>query len=336
MLEVTAAEIASYRRGRAHLDQRLGAGSDALRAAAHAGLQDSMPRAAVLSLHARVDGVAPQVLDDPALVQVWGPGFSAYVVAAEDTAIFTLGRYPDTGKRRTTADALTARLRDVLDEQPRQYRDVGHDLGVDPNQLRYAALTGTIRLHWAGSGKPLISRLPDPDIDPIDARQELARRFLRVFGPATAAEFAKWAGVAVAHGRSAFDGIAAETTEVSTPIGMAHLLQADEAALRAGSPNPGATRLLPSGDTFTLWVGDQRALLVSDPDLRDRLWTPRVWPGALLHRGEIVGTWRRSSDQMTIETWRPPDPTTIDAIETEVASLPLDEQPLHIAWSTME
>ena len=54
-----------------------------------------MPRAALLSLHARVSGTPPDALDDPSLVQLWGPPYSAYVVAGADRGVFTLGRQPE-------------------------------------------------------------------------------------------------------------------------------------------------------------------------------------------------------------------------------------------------
>ena len=50
--------------------------------AAWAGLQDSMPRAALLSIHARVEDAEPSTWEDPSLVQLWGPRFSVFVVAA--------------------------------------------------------------------------------------------------------------------------------------------------------------------------------------------------------------------------------------------------------------
>ena len=53
-----------------------------------------MPRAALLSIHARVEGAHPSSWEDPSLVQVWGPRFSTYVVPARDYAVFTLGRLP--------------------------------------------------------------------------------------------------------------------------------------------------------------------------------------------------------------------------------------------------
>src|SRR6187455_56510 len=94
-LALTREQILAHRRRAGALDRRLPPGPDSLHRAAWAGLQDSMPRAAVLSIHARVDGTRPSTFEDPSLVQVWGPRFSAFVVAAQDRAVFTLGRLPD-------------------------------------------------------------------------------------------------------------------------------------------------------------------------------------------------------------------------------------------------
>ena len=65
-----------------------------------------MPRAALLSIHARVEGTEPGRWEDPSLVQVWGPRFSAYVVAQDDRAVFTLGRLPDDPPARHEAEQL--------------------------------------------------------------------------------------------------------------------------------------------------------------------------------------------------------------------------------------
>ena len=50
-----------------------------------------MPRAALLSIYARVDGTQASSWEDPSLVQLWGPRFSTYVVPARDRAVFTWG-----------------------------------------------------------------------------------------------------------------------------------------------------------------------------------------------------------------------------------------------------
>ncbi|HEU4671903.1 MAG TPA: hypothetical protein VFS32_03310, partial [Candidatus Limnocylindrales bacterium] len=93
-------EILAFRRRVAALDERLPLSAESLRRAAWAGLQDSMPRAALLSIHARVEDTRPTTWEEPPLVQTWGPRFSAYAVASDDLAPFTLGRLPDDGPRR--------------------------------------------------------------------------------------------------------------------------------------------------------------------------------------------------------------------------------------------
>src|ERR1044071_9835236 len=85
--ELPRSQILAFRRHAAALDKRLSHGQRALRRAAWAGLQDSMPRAALLSIHARMAGTEPTSWEDPSLVQVWGPRFSTYVVAKRDLAV---------------------------------------------------------------------------------------------------------------------------------------------------------------------------------------------------------------------------------------------------------
>src|SRR5438445_13397687 len=99
-LELTRAQILAFRRHVGSLDERLPPGAKSLRQAAWAGLQDSMPRAALLSIHARVRGATSTIWEHPALVQLWGPRFSDYVVAARDLPVFSLGRLPDDTRRR--------------------------------------------------------------------------------------------------------------------------------------------------------------------------------------------------------------------------------------------
>ena len=110
---------------------------------------------------------------------------------------------------------------------------------------------------------------------------------------------------------------------MTTPIGDAWALMSDEAPLRAAPGDPAPARLLPSGDTYFLLQGVDRILLVPEADKRASLWTSRVWPGAVLVRGEIVGTWRRANADLTIEPWRPLSSGEREAVEAEAASLPL-------------
>jgi hypothetical protein len=333
-LELTRAQILAHRRAVGALDRRLRPGPESLREAALAGLQDSMPRAAVLSIHARVERTKPTTWQDLSLIQLWGPRFSAYVVAAPDLAVFSLGRLPDDGPGRRRAEDLAHRLRDFLDGRRLSYGEAGHALGVNPNALRYAAPTGTVLIQWEGARQPLIWTVPPPDVDPSEARLELARRYLHVFGPTTAISFAEWAGIKPPRGKAAFAALAGSVTAVRTPVGDAWILTDDEASFRAPPQSPAAARLLPSGDAYFLLQGADRELLVPDAEQRRSLWTPRVWPGAVLVAGEIVGTWRRAHADLTLESWRRLSSAERVAVEAEAAALPLGlPVPIRVRWA---
>jgi hypothetical protein len=333
-LDLTRTQILAYRRKVQALDERLPRSSASLRRAAWAGLQDSMPRAALLSIHARVAGTEPSTWEDPSLVQVWGPRFSAYVVAARDRAAFSLGRLPEGGKSLQVAEEMATRLRAFLDGRTMTYGDAGDGLGVHPNRLRYAAPTGTVLIRWDGSRQPTIWTVAVPDVDPRGARLELARRYLHVFGPTTGAAFAKWAGIGPREGSAAFEALGESLTPVRTPIGDRWILASDEPMFRAPTAPTSAVRLLPSGDTFFLLHGADRELVVPDPKRRPLLWTSRVWPGAVLLGGEIVGTWRRADRDITIGSWRRLTRTDRDALGAEAESLPLPGLPgrIRVRW----
>ena len=322
-LKLTRAEILAFRRRVGALDERLPKGSRSLRRAAWAGLQDSMPRAALLSIHARVAGTQSDTWEDPSLVQLWGPRFSAYVVPARDLAAFSLGRYPDDAKGRQVAENLAARLKSNLADKRMGYRKAGDALGEPPNRLKYAATTGTVVMRWAGALQPTIWIVPRPEVEPHEARLELARRYLHVFGPGTPETFANWAGIGARAGLAAFDKLRASLIPVRTPIGDAWILTRDEPTFRAASEAPAPARFLPSGDAYFLFWGADRELLVTDRARRQELWTSRVWPGALLVDGEIAGTWRRAEAKVVIQSWRRLSQAARDAVEAEATSLPL-------------
>ena len=298
------------------------------------GFQDSVPRSGSLSIHARVAGTTPSTWEDPSLVQLWGPHYSLFVVAARDVAVFTLGLLPDDTKAKSKAEATAERLHTFLRGRRMTYGEAGHGLGVHPNSLRYGAPTGRILIRWEGARLPTVWTVAAPDVDPGVARLELARRYLHIYGPTTSGSFARWAGIAPRSAAAAFDALGPSLTAVRTPIGDAWLLARDEPSVGAGDPVAPA-RLLPSGDPFFLLHGADRELMVPDANRRGALWTSRVWPGALLVEGEIVGTWRRAGPVVTVETWRRLGRSARDAVEAEAASLPLPglDRTIVVGWS---
>ena len=310
-------------------------GAQSLRRAAWAGLQDSMPRAALLSLHARIDGVEPSTWEHPALAQLWGPRYHTYVVAKRDFALFSLGRLPENAKGRLRAESIAERLHAHLDGRRMTDREAAHALGIG-NSIRYAATTGTVAIRWEGARAPTVWTVVAADVDPADARRELARRYVHVFGPVTADGFARWAGISRRSATDAFASLGRSLLPVRSPLGDEWLLAEDEPVIRAGETAAAPARLLPSGDAYFLLDGAERQLLVPREDQRQRLWTPRVWPGALLVEGEIRGTWRRAQHTVRVDAWARLPRTARDAIEAEANALPLPglDRKIEVVWET--
>ena len=61
-------------------------------------------------------------------------------------------------------------------------REVSRGLGIG-NSLRYAATTGTVAIRWEGARAPTVWTVVAADVDPADARRELARRYIHIFDP---------------------------------------------------------------------------------------------------------------------------------------------------------
>ena len=334
-------QVLAYRRRVGSLDRRLPYESASLRRVAWAGLQDSVPRAALLALHARVHDVGPSAWEDPSLVQVWGPRHSVFVVAAEDRGVFTLGTAPEEPARRVRGESQADRLEALLGDGTDTYSHAGRAIGEQPVMLRYAGATGRVLVRWDGARQPTIRIVPRPALDLREARLELARRFLHVAGPATLAGLGWWAGMPPRIARDVLAALTPELVAVRTPVGEGWVLATDERAFRADAEPAGATepgsapvvRLLSSGDPYLM--AGERELLVADDARRRALWPPAtVWPGGVLLDGELVGTWRRAGARMTVRPWLSLTRTEREAVAAEAASLRLPEVPgpVAVAW----
>jgi hypothetical protein len=335
-LKLTRQQILAFRRRVGGLEERSPYTPASLERAAWAGLQDSMPRAALLSLHARVDRVEPTAWEHASLAQLWGPRYNTYVVARRDFALFSLGRLPEDARGRERAERMGKLMRDHLGDRRLTDREVARALGVG-NAIRYAATTGTIAIRWEGARAPVVWVVEQDAIDPADARRELARRYLHVLGPTTAASFARWAGVSRRAAGETFASLEGSLLPVRSPIGDEMLLADDEEAMRAADPAASTSvRLLPSGDAYFLLDRAEREILLPKAEERAQLWTPRVWPGALLVEGEIVGTWRRANETVRIDAWTKLSAAARDAVEAEARSMPLPglAREIEVVWET--
>jgi hypothetical protein len=334
VLRVDRETVLRFRIRASHLHERLP--SDSLGAAAHAGLQDSAPRAGVISLYARADGVEPASWEDPVLAQIWFRGGADYIVPRADVGVFTLGALPRDAAQCEALERIADDALAVLDGRTLQVRDVVTELGLDPPfLLRIAAVTGRLLIRWNASKIWLVPN-ERPDIDPEDARRELARRFLRWFAPASFERFAWWTGVDPKDARVTWDALSAELVEVDLEGETRFVLESDEDAL-VGAEHVEGVRLIPHSDPLIKIDGP---LVVRNPDRRLEVFPSSkvktaFWPvaGALLVDGEIVGSWARQQRRVTVNPWKRLPSRTRNAVEAEALGFPVaSKSPAEVRW----
>jgi hypothetical protein len=324
LAELSREQVLRYRARATHLDAKLPVGSFA--EAAWGGLQDSVPRGGLISLHARVEDTQPDSWEDSSVVQIWFRGGADYIVPRVDVGVFTLGCLPRDPEKAAALERLADDIHRAADGMTpvREVAErIGHRSAGDQFHPRASSATGRIHIRWDASNIWLIP-VERPAIDPEDARRELARRFLHWLGPSTKAELARWTGVQPRDAAETWTAIEPELVEVSLDGGRRYLLAADLAVLIAAEPI-GGVRLLPQDDPFSKV---DRELLVPDPARRRRtlpgsLATPGYIPGAILLDGEVVGGWQRQQRKVTLHPFGRLSGVAREAIEREALSLPI-------------
>ncbi len=356
-LTTTPERVLGFRLRRHHLGRRLALRS--LGAAATAcGIRNSPPGSALTALAARVTGMS--AVSAAALVEVIGPRLTPTLVLPADVAVFTVGALPpdDRSLRETlgdnTAKALAGAglgLADAVRAAAEAARAAlaGGPLArgelsavvtaqlppamsawcprcgsrhVSDTLFRAAGAAGAYALEPRSGRGVTLRRLELPDPDPEAARLELARRFLRCYGPATPADLAGWILAGPFDARARWAALAGELAEVGWAGRTGSVLAADVAALRRGTV-PAGLRLLPPGDPYL--QSRDRAALVPDTAHRKRVWPSLAAPGALLLDGALAGTWRSRVQgdtlRLTVAPFGRLPASTRPALDAEAARL---------------
>ena len=175
-LELSRSQILCFRRRVGSLDER-SAGAKSLRRAAWAG---------VAGLHA-----ARRLIVDPCASRGYGLNHlgAPFADPALGPAVQRLRRGRE-GPRCILARAVAgsrppprkgARYCCAAPRVPRwpanAVRPSRRAMSVQPNSLRYAALTGTVLLRWDGAHQPVVWTAAAPNMDARNARLELVRRY---------------------------------------------------------------------------------------------------------------------------------------------------------------
>ncbi|MDP1848811.1 MAG: crosslink repair DNA glycosylase YcaQ family protein [Solirubrobacteraceae bacterium] len=316
-VDLTREQALGFRLARHHLIERLSA--DGAPAAAVVGLQDTPPGTAALALAARAD-VAPEALDE--LVIVPSVRGAPLAIAAQDLAVFTAGLDPpdeaaakvvvgnawkslDDITAMEALDRVSAAVADSLRDGPLARDDFHQALRerlpqdllwwckgcdshhVHPSLWRATGIRGVLAI-VGREGRSAVFGLPPEAPSLEDPGAELARRFLRAYGPARPKLFADWAGLATAHAAALWER-AGELARVDLDGTKRWALAEDRSALTERRRIDGV-RLLANLDPLN--AGRDRELLVPDGAVRKRIWKVLGGPGTVLVRGEVAALWR--------------------------------------------
>jgi hypothetical protein len=174
--------------------------------------------------------------------------------------------------------------------------------GVAPDNQRLSHLLGRAELQGLiCSGAPrgnqatwtlLAQRAPRAgrELTRDQALAELARRYFRSRGPATAADFAWWSGLAPADARAGLSAVASELVSDSIS-GVAYWR-----ARQAPRPSPAALAdayLLPAFDEYLIAYRDRAAVLNPSDARRINAGGGLLAPTVVVS-GRVVGVWRRT------------------------------------------
>jgi len=205
-------------------------------------------------------------------------------------------------------DTWASRIEDLLaDGVHRTVPEIKEALAVpedDAKGLNFVINQMSTECRLVGTGEPKSWRsgrnaltlwdswLPDVDVwspDPDEARAEVARLYLKSFGPATAEDLAWWSGLSLAQARQAIEACEAD--------------QAGKGLFVVDRPAKGTIpplRLLPVWDALLVTWKDRSRFLSDDvtPFVYDRDGNAT---SVVLDRGEVVGVWSLGADDNRLE-----------------------------------
>ena len=127
------------------------------------------------------------------------------------------------------------------------------------------------------------------ELAPEDASAELARRYLRAYGPATRKDFSRWMGMFPGADRAAWSAIEKELISVSIEGQPVQMLAADLRSLRSAAADE-SVQLLPGFDPYLMGHATRDHLF--DPVHRWKVSRVAGWISpVVLVNGRVLGVW---------------------------------------------
>ena len=332
------------------------------------GIQAQVMSAAEMALGTRVDGLTPGHVQaalwrERTLVKTWAMRATLHLLSAHDLPLYVAARSLDEpinwvgyfeyyGMTEAQLETYLAAAPEILDSDPMTREQLAITLEEQ---------TGIPELHdlmisksWGTPLKPLAWRgylcfgpndgqnvtFVNPKkwlgewqlIDSNEALQEIVRRYLRAFGPATVEEFTHWWGMRLTPARKLFKSMEDELETVDLE-GRLTLALPETLDGMQNAASTGTVNLLPLFDAYVLGIGrgsDIEALLPLE--YQRQVYRPQGWISAVvLVDGYIKGTWeykrQRSQTTVKVSMFSSPTASIKQGIEAEV-------ERLSVFWNT--
>ena len=326
------------------------------------GIQAQVMSAAEMAIGARADGLSPKdvqsaLWQERRLIKTWAMRGTLHLIAASDLPLYVAARGMDEvlnwvhyfeyyGITRSQYEAYLAAAPEIIGSQPMSREQLATALAERTGlpELRDLMMTKS----WGTPFKPLAERgvlcfgpkdgqnvtFVNPrkwlgewqPVEPQAALQEVARRYLRAYGPAKVEEFAHWWGLRLTPARKLFRSMEGEIEPVDVEgkpaLALRETIEPMQNIVPAGSVN-----LLPTFDAYEMGLGRGADIepLLPRPYQR-RVYRPQGWVSAVvLVDGTIQGVWemknRRSLTRLKVQMFSPPASWVRQGIEAEAERL---------------
>jgi winged helix DNA-binding protein len=355
-VKLTWDQVIAWRLAQQGLAPRLGRAGFLDAAQRMIGVQAQVMSAAELAVGARVNGLTREQVQralwqDRTLVKTWAMRGTIHVFAAEDLPLVVAARCAQGGRYRlhdflqlgfTEAqyDAFLRAVPEVLGDAPMTREALANGVAAGMRNALLESSWGTL---WKPSmfrgemcfgpsaGRPNTFVNPRKwlrawqEWDPREAQQEITRRYLRTYGPATPRDFGFWwDGGGTTFGKKMFAALGDEVETVDVEGWPATVLRSTLEAMAAMQAGP-SVRLLPMFDVYVLTQSRNLAPVLA-AEHKGQVFRPAAWVSAVvLVDGKIEGVWeyetRQDQTRVQVRMFTPPAEQVCRGIEAEAQRL---------------